>query len=122
MVPNNSIITVPLNGRIQPLKCLTGSNNTMLGRVYQPNGLDITSLPNDIFEVDNSMPGVIKVELKFGYSILSNHQGVYTCVIPDENETLQYIYFALYRNSYDSKLVVYQLYTAYYTTINFYIL
>jgi len=94
----------------------------MLGRVYQPNGLDITSLPNDIFEVDNSMPGVIKVELKFGYSILSNHQGVYTCVIPDENETLQYIYFALYRTSYDSKLEVYQLYTAYYTTINFYIL
>lgn len=122
MASNNSIITVPSNGRIQPLKCLTGSNNTTLGRVYQPNGLDITSLPNDIFDVDNSMPGVIKIELKTGFSILSNHQGVYTCVIPDENDMLQYIYFALYRTSYDSKLAVCQLYTAYCTKINFYIL
>ena len=113
MAPNNSIITVPSNGRIQPLKCLTGSNNTMLGHVYRPDGLEMTSLTNDIFEVDNTMLGVIKIKLKVGFSILSDHQGVYTCVIPDENEALQYIYFALYRTSYNSKLAVCHVCTLY---------
>jgi len=43
LAPNNSIITVPSNGRIQPLKCLTGSNNTMLGHVYRPDGLEMAT-------------------------------------------------------------------------------
>ena len=104
LVRNNSIITVPSNGRIEPLECLSGSPNTSMGRVYQPDGADIMFDSSDMFHVDNSTPGVIRIELETGYSILSNHQGVYTCAIPDENDVMQYIYFALYRPTYDCKL------------------
>ena len=104
LVRNNSIITVPLNGRIEPLECLSASRNTSMGRVYQPDGADIMFDSSDMFHVDNSTPGVIRIELETGYSILSNHQGVYTCAIPNENDVMQYIYFALYRPTYDCKL------------------
>jgi hypothetical protein len=109
LVQNNSIIRASITGRFPQLQCISGSSATGVGQWITPNGGEIDGGPSDSFTIitgDTDDPGFISVELKDGVSLVSRDQGVYSCVIPDENGNVHYLYVGLYLRGFNSKLTI----------------
>jgi len=102
-IPNNSILVVDFRGQIPRLLCLSGSNMSNVGDWISPEGRNLDAVLNDPFDVifdGNNNPGQLLVETPPTNSPLTAaHQGVYTCLMPDEDEELQYLYIGLYLNA-----------------------
>lgn len=99
LIQNNSITTTTMTGRIEQLQCISASRSANVGQWISPNGNDITnnSLITSVGNITD--PGFISLELQ---SITINNQGVYTCVIPDENGVQQYLYIGIYYGRFSS--------------------
>lgn len=107
-VQNNSIIRASITGRFNQLQCISGSSAANVGQWIAPNGGGIAGGPSDSFTIitgDADDPGFTSVELKDGVSLASRDQGVYSCVIPDENGNVHYLYVGLYLRGFNSKYV-----------------
>ena len=105
-VVNNSIVLASNTGRFGKLFCLSRSLQPHVGAWLAPDGSDITNNTMDHFDVNlgrEDYPGSISMEVKIGYSLGSNEQGVYTCTIPDENGEQQYLHVGIYRNGFDGE-------------------
>lgn len=99
---NNSILETSSDGRIPRLLCLSGSNMSAVGQWIGPDQTVLTATPNDPFDViisDNSNPGELIVETPVtNPAIAAVHEGVYTCMIPDETDESQYLHVGIYRD------------------------
>ena len=99
-VLNNSILETSLEGRIPQLLCLSGSDASAVGQWIGPDGRVLTTVQNDPFDVvigDSESPGELRIETpSTNPPIMSTHEGVYTCVIPDDTEETEYLHVGIY--------------------------
>ena len=76
---------------------------TAVGEWISPEGNNLAAVPNDPFDVTfggSSYPGQLLIETTpTNPPITSSHEGVYTCVIPDENGQDQSLHVGLYLNT-----------------------
>lgn len=106
MIPNNSIIRMSASGRFNQLQCISGSRMAGVGQWIAPDGNNISDDTNDLLNitiggVDD--PGLISMEIKDGATFTLDDEGVYTCIIPDENGDMQYLFVGLYGRGFNSK-------------------
>ena len=106
-IPNNSILIANSGGRIPQLQCLSGSRVPNVGRWLNPQGSSLSDITEDPFEItiggDNN-PGSVVIETPdVNLSLSQSHEGIYTCIIPDETEEIHYLYIGIYLNGFDSK-------------------
>ena len=105
-IEKNSILLASNTGRFGKLFCLSGSLQPQVGAWRAPDGLDITNSTTDYFDVNHGgddYPGSISLEVEIGHSLQSNDQGIYTCIIPDENGEQQYLHVGIYRYGFDGE-------------------
>lgn len=97
-IPNNSILETDSGGRISPLLCLSGSNMSTVGEWLSPEGRNLAAVPNDPFDIMfGGNPGQLLIETPTSNPpIMTSHEGVYTCVIPDENGDSQDLHIGIY--------------------------
>ena len=77
-----------------------------MGAWIAPDGEDITFRNDDVFDIvvgDASDPGYLSVQLPTGVSLSETDWGVYTCIIPDEADNLQYLHLGIYPQDFTSK-------------------
>ena len=111
---NNSILETTSDGRIPRVLCLSGSSMSAVGQWIGPGGRILTAIQSDPFDVilgDNSNPGQLIIETPItNPSITTIHEGVYTCVIPDETDEAEYLRVGIYLSGssgeYDISVVV----------------
>ena len=102
MIQNNSIIQTTSTGRIGKLECISALKSANVGRLIAPNGNDITNVSSIVTIGNISDPGFISLELQNDISFAINNQGVYTCIIPDENEIVKYLHIGIYYGRFNS--------------------
>ncbi len=103
-LPNNSIIIADETGQINPLSCLSGLLTPNIGDWRLPNGtslLDFANTPLDVLVGGDSSPGSITLLTRS--PLADEHEGVYTCLMPDQNGEMQYLHVGLYLNGFSSK-------------------
>ena len=97
---NNSILETTLEGRLPQLLCLSGSDASAIGQWIAPNGRVLTTVQNDPFDVivgDSGSPGELVIETPVSNPpITTTHEGVYTCMIPDDTEETEYLRVGIY--------------------------
>lgn len=74
-----------------------------MGRFIAPNGNDITNDSSIVTLGNITDPGFLSLELR-NTTYLSVNQGVYSCVIPDENGVQQYLHTGVYIGRFNSML------------------
>ena len=77
-----------------------------VGQWIAPDGSNITDDDTDLFNITVGGlddPGFTSIEIKDGASLTIDDEGVYTCIIPDENGDMQYLFVGLYRRGFNSK-------------------
>ena len=71
-----------------------------VGNWVSPERRNLATVQNDPFDIifgDSNNPGQLLIETPANNPpITSNHEGVYTCVIPDENGQSEYLHIGLY--------------------------
>ena len=97
LIQNNSIVQVTANTRLQ---CLSASTTPDIGHILAPNGTDITSDPA-ITRGGLTDPGFVLAQIESGSGF---DQGVYRCVIPDENGVQQILHAGIYQGRFNSTL------------------
>ena len=83
------------------LWCQSANNGTTIGDWFFPDGtkvstIDSPSHPLHVYHVEGQV-GLLR---DFGLGALPDLQGLYKCVIPDENEVNQTLWIAAYRNDF----------------------
>ena len=104
-LPNNSFIVTNANGGINEIHCSSGSQTSGVGQLISPNEQDITYSSIDPFDVivgDIGNPGSLIIRQAQGHSVTATFNGMYTCVLPDENGMENYIHFGLYPQEFMS--------------------
>ena len=100
MIPNNSLLEVTSRGQISQLYCLSGSNMSSIGEWISPDGTNLVAVQNDPFDIifgDNNNPGQLLIQTPTtNPPITTNHEGVYTCVIPNESDENEYLHIGIY--------------------------
>ena len=109
LIQNNSaIIANSDTGRIEGLQCVSGSTTPRVGSWIAPNGENINARADDVFNVTlggEEDPGYMRVELVAGKNLTAMDEGVYTCVIPDENEEEQYLHVGIFLSGFNSTFI-----------------
>ena len=100
-VQNNSIIRASITGRFSQLQCISGSTVGNVGHWKAPNGEDIDEESFIVSVGDTTDPGITSIELQTGVSLSTRDEGIYTCIIPDENGDVQYLYAGLYQRGFN---------------------
>ena len=106
LIQNNSVIRMSASGRFNQLQCISGSTMAGVGQWIAPDGNNITEENTDQFNVTVGGlddPGFTSIELENGASLAIDDEGIYTCVIPDENGDKQYLFIGLYERYFNSK-------------------
>lgn len=101
LISNNSIVEVLSSGSNRQLQCISASRSANVGRLILPNGGDITS-HSSVTVGDSTDPGFVSLGLQNSATLTSSNQGVYRCIIPDENGVQQYLHFGLYHGRFNS--------------------
>ena len=78
---------------------MTGASSINTARWLAPDGTEIANNTGSLVIVSGggSPYSYIGLQLKGGYSLTAAEEGVYTCIIPDENEVEQILYVGIYR-------------------------
>ena len=91
------------DGTLDALWCQSANSGTDIGVWYYPNGTQVLLFTGEFG--NDSVPSPIyskrfngQIALARG-EVLTNFEGIYTCVIPDENGINQTLVVGLYRNS-----------------------
>lgn len=94
------------SGRFNQLQCISGSTVAGVGQWIAPDGSNITEDNTDLFNVTVGGlddPGFTSIEINDGASLTLDDEGVYTCIIPDENGDIQYLFVGLYGRGFNSE-------------------
>ena len=103
-ISNNSALRADESQQIGKIYCHSASRESDIGQWFSPAGEDITFDFTDKFRVrfgEGSFSSYVTLELNEGTSLLPEDQGVYTCVISDENGIPQTLHVGLYRSDYN---------------------
>ena len=103
---NISTVLADGNNQIGTIYCSSGSQANGIGQWFAPNGDEITqSIGSSLTVVQGggNFPSYIGLQLKTGRSFSRLEEGVYTCVIPDENGVQQISHVGLYSQGYSGK-------------------
>lgn len=103
---NVSTVLADRNNQIGTIYCSSGSQTSGIGQWFAPNGVAITQNGGGSFTVvrgGGNFPSYIGLQLKTGRLFSVFDEGVYTCIIPDENGVLQTMHVGLYRYGYYGK-------------------
>ena len=103
---NISAVLADGNNQIGTVYCSSGSQTNGIGQWFAPNGAEITQNSGGSFTVvrgGGNFPSYIGLQLKTGRSFSVLDEGVYTCVIPDENGVRQTLHVGLYSRGYRRK-------------------
>lgn len=95
-----------VSGRFNQLQCISGSTMAGVGQWIAPDGSNITEDGNDVFNITvgaSDNPGFTSIKIRDGASLTPDYEGVYTCLIPDENGDMQYLFVGLYGRGFNSK-------------------
>ena len=91
------------NNTNDALWCQSANNGANIGVWYYPNGTEVPSFDGDFDDVSapsplftKRYPGQIALARRLG---ISGVEGLYKCVIPDENEVHQTLVVGAYRTS-----------------------
>ena len=99
-ISNNSLIVSASNGL--RLLCVSNSSKSGVGMITLSNGDN-----NGIWRVNNpeNRPGFLRLQNKntMNKLVTPSDQGIYTCIIPDDNENNFTFNVGLYPNSFNSK-------------------
>ena len=107
-ISDNSAILANSSGQIGILYCHSASRDGQIGRWISPSGDNITT-DSELFEVgffSGNFPSYTTLQLADGATLSAADQGVYSCVIPDENGVEQTLNIGIYPEDYSSKLFV----------------
>jgi len=77
-----------------------------IGSWISPNGNDVTRDSSDPFDVlvgGSNDPGSLIITQRSGHLITRSFQGVYTCIIEDDEQQSKYLQVGLYPNGFNSK-------------------
>ena len=99
IIPNNSIILTDNFGQIPRLQCISDTKLQDVGQWLEPSGQDITLSTDDPFDIiigGQNDPGYLDISLHSGRILNFRDQGVYTCLIPDENGINSSLSVAIY--------------------------
>jgi len=107
-ISNNTALFADSAGQIGTIFCHSASQQPLIGQWISPTGNDITFISSDSFQVDlefGSFPSYTTLRLQQGSALTrSSDQGIYSCLIPDENGTEQTLHIGLYSSGYSGKL------------------
>ena len=105
--PGGSIsVTSGSDGQNDGLWCQSSLNENMIGTWYFPNGDRVPSVEMIPIYSNNTPTGQIGLLRNGG---IASHQGLYSCVIPNEEGVNQTLYVAAYGNGEfinDGKLIL----------------
>ena len=105
MIQNNSIIQEVSSSSIGQLECISASKSAHVGRLLAPNGNDITNASSIVTVGGTSNPGFLSLGLQ-STTYLTSNQGVYTCIIPDENGVQQYLHIGIYVGRFNGTYII----------------
>ena len=95
---NNSVILGDRNNQLGTIYCTSEVPNSNAGKWYYPNGDEVAG--NDgRFTTEHGggiFPSYIGLQLTSGFTLMASDQGVYTCIIPDENGIEQSLLVGIY--------------------------
>ena len=102
-VLNNTAILADNNNQTGVIYCNSGSKDVGVGQWFSPSGAEIAQNNDGTFTVvrgGGSIPSFIGLQLRAGRSFSASDEGIYTCIIPDENGIEQVLQIGLYLNGY----------------------
>ena len=96
---NNSVLLTDRNDQTGTIYCSSGSRAANIGQWLAPNGAPITQGSGALTVVrgGGSYPAYAGLQLRANQSLLQSHEGVYTCVIPDEDGVQQTLHIGIHR-------------------------
>ena len=106
LLENNTFITADSDGMINDFHCSSDSTMANIGHWIGPNGMDLTNSTTDPFVVSRGNeqdPGSLVVQLRNGHIVTRSFQGIYTCIIQNDNGVQSYIHVGIYQNGFNSK-------------------
>ena len=83
------------DGVSDALWCQSANNGSNIGLWYYPNGTQVPLFYTQSPIMSKRSTGQIALARSRG---LSDYEGLYTCIIPDENEVNQTLVVGIYRN------------------------
>ena len=98
-IQNNTALLADSSNDIGTLFCVSGGLSSNTAKWLAPDGTDMMD-NNGSFAIvrgEGSTQSYIALQLNTGYSLTDADEGVYTCIIPDENGIEQTLYVGLYR-------------------------
>ena len=102
-VLNNTAILADKNNQIGVIYCNSGSKLAGIGQWFSPSGAEITQNSGGTFTVvrgGGNIPSYIGLQLRAGRSFSTSDEGIYTCLIPDENDVEQALQIGIYHDGY----------------------
>ena len=111
-IRNNRAYLADVTGDIGTIRCHSSSRDSNVGRWIAPSGEDITNNHLDSFVIQFTngpySPSFSSLELLNPSSdpFIADNEGVYSCVVPDENGDLQTVNIALYTSTHSSEFCV----------------
>ena len=104
---NNSILVANRNNNIGTIYCSSGSRTNNIGQWFTPNKTRIEQ-SNSLFTVvrgGGNFPAYAGLQLRSNRSLTQYDEGIYTCVIPDENGIQQTIYVGIFRHGTNGEYI-----------------
>ena len=108
-VSNNTAVLADKNNQTGVIYCNSGSKVTGIGQWFSPNGVEITQSSGGAFTVvrgGGNIPSFIGLQLRAGWTFSESNEGIYTCLIPDENGIQQVLQIGLYLNGYIGEYLI----------------
>ena len=103
---NNSAVLADSSNQIGTIYCTSGSRDSTNGQWFAPDGTQISAgIASSLTVVygGGNFPGYIGLQLNSGSSLTASEEGVYTCIILDEDGIQQTLYVGIYRYGFSSK-------------------
>ena len=73
---------------------------SVVGEFISPEGRNLAAVQNDPFDIifgDSNNPGWLLIKTPAtNPPIVTAHEGIYTCTIPDENDQSEYLHIGIY--------------------------
>ena len=80
-----------------------------VGSWIAPSGQDITTSSTDPFDVivgGDSNPGYLSILQASGHFLTASFQGIYSCILPDENGVERQLNVGVYPNGFNGKTTI----------------
>ena len=96
-------VTSGADGQNDGLWCQSSLNESMIGTWYRPNGTEVSRVASSPLYSNNTPTGQIGLLRNggispTGYPLAIGYEGLYSCVIPNEEGVNQTLYVATYGN------------------------